>query len=305
MAAAEPESLRVVLFTDLPPIVGAYSQLLAASGHRLIAVVTSRKRNFGYVEVVKNVPASADVIVSDHPRRWAGMLAPIRPDIIISTVFPWRIPQDVLDVPRLGAFNVHPSLLPKYRGTMTPNWTFLNGEQTAGLTAHRMVADFDAGPILAQVELDISDEDDIPSFMQRLFAQAPAVVMTAIQRMIAGDAGEPQDESQSTYYGQIPGDQRVIDWNSPSRRIHNQVRAFGAIYSPPGAYGTIDGVPSRILRSRLLASDDALDDVEPGTVIDRSSEGLIVQCGDGPILVVAYEPDTPPLEGEGPLPPRL
>ena len=177
---------------------------------------------------------------------------------------------------------------------MTPNWTFLNGEQSAGLTAHRMVADFDAGPVLAQVALDISDEDDIPSFMQRLFAEAPAVVMTAIQRMIAGDAGEPQDESQATYYGQIPEDQRVIDWNSPARRIHNQVRAFGAIYSPPGAYGTVEGIPSRVLRSRLLESDGMPGDIEPGTVIDRTDDGLIVQCGDGPILVVAHEPETPP-----------
>jgi methionyl-tRNA formyltransferase len=294
MAAAAPESLRVVLFTDMPPIVGGYAQLLAANGHRLLTVVTSRKRNFGYLEVVKNVPASVDIIVSDRPRRWAGMLAPLRPDIIISTVFPWRIPQNVLNLPRFGAFNVHPSLLPKYRGTMTPNWTFLNGEKTAGLTAHRMVADFDAGPILAQVALDITDEDDIPSYMQRLFAQAPAVVMTAIQKMVAGDPGEPQDESVATYFGQIPAEQRVIDWNSSARRIHNQVRAFGAIYSPPGAYGTVEGVPSRILRSRLLASEGVPADVEPGTVIERTADGLIVQCGDGPILVVAHEPETPP-----------
>lgn len=220
------------------------------------------------------------------------MLAPLRPDLIISTVFPWRIPQDVLDLPPLGAFNVHPSLLPKYRGTKTPIWMLLNGERTTGLTAHRMVAGFDAGPILAQVAIEITDDDDLTSYAQRLFSQMPAVIGAALERVIAGDPGEPQDESQATYYGQVPEDQRIIDWNSPARRVHNQVRAFAGFVVPPGAYGTVDGVPSRILRTRLLHGDAAAD-LEPGTVVTRDDEGFTIQCGDGPIRVLDYVPDVP------------
>src|SRR5687768_14454904 len=100
-----PASLRVVVFTDMPQVAAAYPQLLAAYGHQVVGVVTSRKRTVGYVDVVSSSPASADVLVSDWPRRWARMLAPLRPDVIISTVFPWRIPQDVIDLPSLGAFN--------------------------------------------------------------------------------------------------------------------------------------------------------------------------------------------------------
>lgn len=282
-------SLRVIVFTDMPEVAAAYPQLLAAHGHRLVGVVTSRKRNPNVAGVVSNVPDTATVIVSDTPRYWASMLAPMQPDLIISTVFPWRIPQAVIDLPRLGAFNIHPSLLPKYRGTMTPNWTLLNGERQSGITAHRMVADFDAGPILAQAAFEVSDDDDLAAYMQALYTHAPAVVSAALQRVIAGDPGEPQDESQATYFGVMPETHRIIDWNSPARRVYNQVRAYAAMVEPPGAVGTIDEVPSRIFQARLLPTDTVAG-IEPGTIIDRDGEGVTIQCADGPIKVLTYVP---------------
>jgi methionyl-tRNA formyltransferase len=287
------DSLRVVVFTDLPAVAAAYPQLLSAYGHQVVGVVTSRKRNFGLGDVVNAAPATADLIVSDHPRRWAAMLAPLRPDLIISTSFPWRIPQGVLDLPRLGAINLHPSLLPKYRGTMTPVWTLLNGERTSGVTAHRMLADFDTGPILAQAAVEVGDDDNLGDYMQSIFAVAPAVFETALRRVIAGDPGEPQDESQATYFGQLPDEIRTIDWASPARRIHNQVRALSGFTIESGAYGIVDDVPSRILRTRLLFNDSTITDREPGTVISRDDEGLTIQCGDGPIRVLEFVPDVP------------
>jgi methionyl-tRNA formyltransferase len=217
------------------------------------------------------------------------MLEPLRPDVILTTVFPWRIPQDVIDLPRLGAINVHPSLLPKYRGTMTPNWTLLNGETAGGMTAHRMVADFDAGPILAQVTAVIHDDDTIETYARRLFEQAPQLLAKAFARVTAGDPGDPQDESEATYFGHLPEDLRVIDWHDPARTIHNKVRGFSGFVSPPGAIGVIDGVPSRITRSRLLPGGGAAA-VAPGTVLARTDEGTVVQCGDGPLLVVEQAP---------------
>jgi methionyl-tRNA formyltransferase len=288
-----PSSWRIIVFTDAPQIAAMYARFLAARGHVIVGVVTSRKRNFGYIDVVASAPVTADVIVSDRPRRWARMLAPLRPDLIIATVFPWRIPQDVLDLPPLGAINLHPSLLPKYRGTMTPNWTFLNDERSAGITAHRMVADFDAGPILAQAEVEIRDDDDLMGYMQRLFGQTPTVLDAALARVAAGDPGDPQDESQATYFGALPEEQRVIDWSSPARRVHNQVRGFSALVAEPGAFATIDGLPSRVLSTRLLADDGSAGGAAPGTVLERGDGWITVQCGDRPIQVLRYEAETP------------
>jgi methionyl-tRNA formyltransferase len=279
----------VIVFTDMPQIVGAYAQMLPAAGHQLVGVVTSRKRNRAFVDVVSSVPAETDVLVSDRPRRWAAMLAPLRPDLIISTVFPHRLPQALIDVPRLGAINIHPSLLPKYRGTMTPNWTLLNGERQAGVTVHRMSTEFDTGPILAQAPIEVSDEDDLTSYMQRLFAQTPAVFFTALGKVIAGDPGEPQDESEATYFGVIPDELRVIDWSSPATRIYNQIRGLAGLIDPPGALGTVDGVQSRIFKARLMP-DAGGDGHQPGSVIDRLADGVVIQCGDGAIQLLYHEP---------------
>jgi methionyl-tRNA formyltransferase len=177
---------------------------------------------------------------------------------------------------------------------MTPNWMLLNGERSAGITAHRMVAEFDAGPILAQAELEIDDDDELMGYMQRLFGLVPGVVDAALARVAAGDPGDPQDESQASYFGALPEDERVIDWNSPARRVHNQVRGFSALMAEPGAFATIDGVPSRVLSTRLIADDGAASDAAPGTVIERGDGWFTVQCGDRPIRVLRHEPETPP-----------
>src|SRR5215210_2175981 len=93
-------------------------------------------------------PESWRVVVFTTPERWAAMLAPLRPDLIISRSFPWRIPADVLALPRLGAINGHPALLPKYRGPNPLRWALRNGDTELGYTVHWTTSDFDTGSIL-------------------------------------------------------------------------------------------------------------------------------------------------------------
>ena len=113
---SNPESWRVVVFTNVPGGV-AYTQLdelLRRLGHTIVGVVTTlgskRRRSRAYLDVVAAVPSGVDIIVSTHPERWAAMLAPLHPDLIICRSFPWRIPPEVLVLPRLGAINGHPGL---------------------------------------------------------------------------------------------------------------------------------------------------------------------------------------------------
>ena len=113
-----PESWRIVVFTNMPGgmIYSLVDEVVRPLGHRVVGVVTSpgpkRRRSPTYLEVVAAVSPGVDVIVSNHPERWAAMLAPLRPDLIVSGGFPWRIPADVLALPRLGAINFHDALLP-------------------------------------------------------------------------------------------------------------------------------------------------------------------------------------------------
>ena len=227
-----PESWRIVVFTNIPGgvIYSLVDEVVRPLGHRVVGVVTSpgpkRRRSPTYLEVVAAVSPGVDVIVSNHPERWAAMLAPLQPDLIISGGFPWRIPSEVLALPRLGAINMHPALLPRYRGPAAIEWALRNGDAETGFTVHRLSPDFDTGPILAQVRIPIADEDDIDSLMAKFGSLLPGLLGQALERVARGDPGEAQDEAEATYAGLFEEEWRIIDWSQPARTIHNQVRSW-------------------------------------------------------------------------------
>jgi methionyl-tRNA formyltransferase len=292
--AADSGAWRVLVFTNIPGglVYTMLDDVLRPLGHRIVGVVTTpgppRRRSRDYLDVVAAVRPGVDVVVSNHPQRWAAMLAPLRPDLIVSGGFPWRIPAEVLALPRLGAINLHPALLPKYRGPSAIEWAFRNGELETGFTVHRLSAEFDTGPILAQARVPIADEDDIDSLLGKLLPHVPGLLRTALERVARGEPGEPQDELQASYAGVFEDDWRIIDWERPAREIHNQVRSWiGVRDVPKGAFAEIDGETVLVIKTRLLP--DAMNGGEPpGTVLSRSGERLVVQTGSGPLEIVAW-----------------
>jgi methionyl-tRNA formyltransferase len=293
-----PESWRIVVFTNIPGgvIFSLVDGVVRPLGHRVVGVVTSpgpkRRRSPAYLEVVAAVPPGIDVIVSNHPERWAAMLAPLRPDLIISGGFPWRIPSEVLALPRLGAINMHPALLPRYRGPAAIEWALRNGNAELGFTVHRLSPDFDTGPILAQTRIPIADDDDIDSLVAKFGPVLPDLLGQALERVARGDPGEVQDEAKATYAGLFDEEWRIIDWSQPARTIHNQVRSWiGVRDIPLGAFGEVDGETLQITKTRLVASESMEQEpAPPGTVLRRDDERLVVQCGDGPIEVLRWSP---------------
>ncbi|HEX5991553.1 MAG TPA: methionyl-tRNA formyltransferase [Thermomicrobiales bacterium] len=293
-----PESWRIVVFTNIPGgvIYSLVNEVVRPLGHRVVGVVTSpgpkRRRSPTYLEVVAAVSPGVDVIVSNHPERWAAMLAPLRPDLIVSGGFPWRIPADVLALPRLGAINFHDALLPRHRGPNATGWAFRMGDTETGLTIHRLTPEFDTGPILAQAGVPITDDDNLSSLMAKLVDRAPGLLRRALERVAQGEEGDPQDESQATEAGLFEDAWRIIDWNQSARTIHNQVRSWvGFRDIPAGALGDIDGETVQITKTRLAPTGPAKQKpVQPGTVVRRDDESLVVQCGDGPIAILSWSP---------------
>jgi methionyl-tRNA formyltransferase len=291
-----PAPWRVVVFTNIPGgvIYSMVEEVVRPLGHRVVGVVTTpgpkRRRSPAYLEVVAAVSPGVDVIVSNHPERWAAMLAPLEPDLLVSAGFPWRIPADVLALPRLGAINMHPALLPRYRGPAAIEWAFRNGDAEVGFTVHRLAPDFDTGPILAQARFPITDDDDIDSLVAKFGPVLPGLLGQALERVARGDPGEPQDEAEATYAGLFEDAWRIIDWSQPARTIHNQVRSWiGLRDIPAGALGEIDGERLQITKTRLLPVDtEPLEVARPGTVVHRNGERVVVQCGDGPIEIVSW-----------------
>ena len=293
-----PESWRIVVFTNIPGgvIYSLVNEVVRPLGHRVVGVVTSpgpkRRRSPTYLEVVAAVPPGIDVIVSNHPERWAAMLAPLRPDLIISGGFPWRIPSEVIALPRLGAINMHPALLPRYRGPAAIEWALRNGDAELGFSVHRLAPDFDTGPILAQTRIPIADDDDINSLVAKFGPVLPGLLGQALERVARGDPGEAQDEAEATYAGLFDEEWRTIDWDQPARTIHNQVRSWiGQRDIPLGALGEIDGETLQITKTRLLPVESQPGEpIVAGTVLRRDDERMVVQCGDGAIEILKWFP---------------
>lgn len=289
-------SWRVVVFTTSGE-GGAYSFLdgvLRSLGHRIVGAVTTPgprgRRSDDYRGVVAAAGAGVDVIVSTHPRRWAAMLAPLRPDLIVSVAFPLRIPEEVIALPRLGTINGHDALLPRYRGPNPQGWVFRNGDAETGYTIHRLAREFDAGPILAQVRVPVTDEDDFGSLFARLAPLLPGVFVEALARIGRGEVGEPQDEALATPAPFFEEEWQRIDWSRPARTIHNQVRSlFGLPGQPAGAVGEVAGRQLRVLKTRLVVDAGLRERGRPpGTPLRENGQELLVQCGDGPLCVVAW-----------------
>ncbi len=296
--APGPESWRIVVFTNMPGgfVYTLVDDVARSLGHRVVGVVTTpgpkRRRSPTYLEVVAAVSPGVDVIVSNHPERWAALLAPLRPDLIVSGGFPWRIPADVLELPRFGAINFHDALLPRHRGPNATGWVFRLDDRETGVTIHRMTPDFDAGAILGQARVPVTDDDTWETLLAQFVEQMPNVLRQVLQRVARGEQGEPQDESLATEAGLFEEAWRRIDWNQPARTIHNQVRSWVGLRDiPPGALGEINGELLQITRTRLIPADSATwRAASPGTLLHRDSERLVVQSGDGPLEILAWQP---------------
>jgi methionyl-tRNA formyltransferase len=294
-ATTDSASLRVVLFTVIPQFVPLFEQIVVKQGHRLVGIVTApgprSRRSDDYLAVAQHARPGLDVIISNYPNRWAHMIRPLRPDLIWCLGFNWKIPVDVLDIPRLGTVNRHDSLLPRYRGRNATGWALRNDESEYGVTAHYMTPGFDDGPILAQRCISITDDDySIDTIFPRFIATGLDVTAEALERAAAGDPGTPQDETQATHTGgAFEPEWRYVDWSKPARDIFVQVRSwYGARDVPRGAFATIDGQEALLTATRLtyVTSNHAT----PGTVLERRDDGiLLVQCGDGPLEILEWK----------------
>lgn len=177
------------------------------------------------------------VITPDNPNSEviAEQVRECHPDFIFSFYYRQMLGQALLDIPARGAFNVHGSLLPKYRGRVPVNWTIIHGEKECGVSLHRMELKPDAGNLLAQRAVPILRNDTAGQVFQKLKCAAESMVMDVIPELIAGGLAEtPLDlESGSYYSGRKPEDGR-IDWGLSAWDIHNLVRAVAPPY--PGAF---------------------------------------------------------------------
>lgn len=283
-------SLRIVYFSSQGATgTGGVAALLRQLGHEVALVVmtpgTERRPSLAYQDVTANPPLPGSLLITSRMAQLPSLLSGLEPDLILVTGFPRLLPPEVLALPRLGCVNAHPALLPAYRGPDPIFWQFYNGEPELGLTLHRMDGTFDTGAILAQGSAPIGPDETPDDVFPKLFEIAPPLIITALEKVIAGDPGTSQDPARASY-APVPGmDERRVNWNRTAQQIHNQVRAcFGS-----GALAVV-GDEERLIHRARLAPEFVTSGVAPGEIILSTEAGALIQTGEGALLIEEMAP---------------
>jgi UDP-4-amino-4-deoxy-L-arabinose formyltransferase/UDP-glucuronic acid dehydrogenase (UDP-4-keto-hexauronic acid decarboxylating) len=210
-------------------------------------------------------------------------VAALKPAIIYSFSYRHLIPESVLTRASLGAFNLHPSLLPAYRGRAPVNWVLVNGERETGVTLHHMVARADAGDIVGQRAVVIDDSDNALTLYRKLVPLGVELVTEMHPKIVTGTASRRKmDLSQGSYFGRRKPEDGRIDWRWPARRIFNLVRAVTHPY--PGAFCFAGGRKLFVWQARIGSESGSAE--VPGTLVRELAGGAIeVAASEGSVVV--------------------
>jgi methionyl-tRNA formyltransferase len=206
------------------------------------------------------------------------------PDLCVMAYVTLLVPQRVLDAPKLGTIQYHPSLLPKHRGPSSINWPIIQGETRTGITIFWPDEALDEGPILLQKEIPIGPHDTLGSlYFNHLFAMGVDAMIEAADLVRDGKAPRmEQDHSQATYESWCRKADAEIDWRKPAAQVHNLIRGTDP---QPGAWTVIGGTEVQIYDSTLGDRSG-----EAGGVLAVTDHGFEVAAADGSIVVKRVRP---------------
>lgn len=308
-----PETALRIVFMGTPEFAAVILGRLVDHGCHVVAAVTQPDRPKGRGHEVRPSPVKEYAlqhgikVLEPVDLRDAGFLetlAGLKPDVIVTAAYGRIIPKAILDLPPLGCLNVHPSLLPAYRGAAPIHHALLNGDAVTGVTIIKMTEELDAGDILLQEEVAIEAGEDRGTLERRLAAQSAEVLIKALRLLATGEAVyRPQDHTKATYAPMLTHKDEVIDWSQSAASIVNKVRAFAPM---PGAATTVNGRVLKILGASVVDLPIAGADhgsvsksgvagesgvLEPGRVIAvENRRGFVVACGEGAVLISVVKP---------------
>ena len=233
-----------------------------------------------WFESVYDLARSHDLTVSTEEPDISCVRA-AAPDVIFSFYYRSMLPMSILNLAPLGAFNMHGSLLPRYRGRACVNWAVLNGETETGVTLHHMTEYADRGNIVAQQAVPIGPDETAHEVFLKIIPAAGKVLDSSLSDILSGNApGFPQDESKATKFGRRRPADGLIDWTKSAAEVHNLVRAVTKPF--PGAFTFHEGHKLMIWRSRPLNENSG---AQPGTFLSPSR----VQTGQGILEILDGE----------------
>jgi methionyl-tRNA formyltransferase len=290
-----------IVFAGTPEVSVPTLEACLDAGHDVVLVVTQPDRPSGRGRHILPSPVKAFAVERGLPvLQPTGINAPetlalvrrLQPDAIVVSAFGQKLSPALLATPRRGCFNVHASLLPRFRGPAPINWAIVTGEEETGVTIIRMVERMDAGDILARQAVRIDDDwtaGDLAEVLGRMGAKRMVRVLSELE---AGTAHPlPQDPSNVSRAPMLKKSDGLIPWTKSARQVHNHVRGM----TPwPGAFTFLPRVgaphPLRITVLRAVVEPPADASAGPGAVVALVRRGIAVACGEGVLLLAEVKP---------------
>ncbi len=266
-------------------------QSLLETGYDIVAIFTHADapgenaffKSVARLAAEREIPVYAPDDVN-HPL-WIERIRKEAPEVIFSFYYRNLICREILELAPRGAFNLHGSLLPKYRGRAPLNWALANGETETGVTLHRMTARADAGGIVAQQRVAIAPDDVALTLHHKLCDAARALLNQSLPLLQSGDVIERvQDEADASCYGRRTPEDGNLEWEKPATALHNLVRAVSDPW--PGAFSFVGTNKFIVWKTRVI---NDLPPARAGTVVSVSP--LRVACGEGVLEIVTGQTD--------------
>jgi methionyl-tRNA formyltransferase len=280
-----------LIFAGTPDFAACALSALLASPHDLALVVTQPDRPAGRglkahpspvkrLALDRGIPVAQPASLKEASAQDA--LRAVGADLMIVAAYGLILPPSVLVMPRLGAINIHASLLPRWRGAAPIQRALLAGDRETGVCIMQMEAGLDTGPVLLSESTPIRDEDNAQTLHDRLANLGAGLLMKALDGLEHGVAvSKPQSAQGATYAAKVDRAEARIDWTRPALEIWRQIRAFNP---HPGAVSRLRGEELKIWQCTPAPHSGIA-----GTVLEAGAQGVVVACGEGSLRILELQ----------------
>ena len=256
----------------------------------VVLVVTQPDKEIGRKKEIKYCPVKEvaiengiDVFQPIKIRNEFDVIKNINPDLIVTCAYGQILPQELLDIPRFGAINIHASLLPKYRGSAPIQWVLLNGEEKTGVSLMYMDAGMDTGDVFAKCEYVIKSNDNVGTLHDILSVMGAKLLEDNLDDIINGKTKRvKQNDNEATYAPMIKREDEIIDINESGQSIINKIRAFNPW---PLAYIRIKDEELKVIDAEFIKENNT----KVGKII-QTKDSLGVEVKDGIIYLKVIKP---------------
>lgn len=284
-----------IVFMGTPDFSVPVLRSVIEAGYEVIGVVTQPDRPVGRKRVLTPPPVKVEAEKHGIPvlqpekirvREDLDQVLSLKPDLVITAAFGQILPKELLEAPTLGCINVHASLLPELRGGAPIHYSIIQGKEKTGITIMYMAEKLDAGDILTQVEVEITETDTVGSLHDKLSEAGSKLLLDTLPRLIKGELEPtPQNENEATFAYNIKREEEKIVWSKTGEEIYNHIRGMNPW---PVAYTYLS---DSVMKLWWVTKVKAAKKADPGEIIAIEEDGFVVATGnDTAIKVLELQP---------------